>query len=247
MNHYFSSKPRASYNVAKIHYSFLATHLIIPLLIALPVLILFEITAWDIHIQQFFYIAETSKWLISQKGWVEKYLHDGGKTLTHIYANVCILGLLLSFFKRTFKPFKSDFIFLILAITLSTGAVAELKQLTNIWCPSQITLFNGMATYVKIFEPRMLVEGRGVCWPSGHASAGFAFVSAYFVVRRYWPRYAIWALLGGLSMGFVYGSVRMLQGLHFFSHILWSGIICWVIMVVLSMVVFKENRAVRPL
>lgn len=225
---------------------FTMSHLILPLLIMLPILIAFEFTNWDVDFQRLLFNAETGKWLVSKHGWAETYLHDRAKTLTHIYANICILGLVLSYFKPTFRPFRKDFVFLILAIILATGVVAELKQLTDVWCPSQTTLFNGKATYVKVFEPRIPGEDRGICWPSGHASAGFAFVSIYFVVRRYWPRYAKWALVGGLSMGVFYGGVRTLQGLHFLSHTLWSGTICWTIMALLYMTMFKERTAAQP-
>jgi membrane-associated PAP2 superfamily phosphatase len=228
---------------------FLITHLVMPLLVMLPILVGFELTNWDVGFQHLFYIPGAhDDWLINSKsGWVETYLHDGGKTLTHIYGDLFIVGLILSFYKERFKPFRQDFIFIISAVILATSIVSFLKHATNINCPTNLTIFGGSATYVKIFEPRILGDKYGICWPSGHASAGFAFLSAYFVVVRHWPRYAWLALLGGLGMGILFGSVRMLQGQHFLSHTLWSGIICWVVMVLLAMVVFKnKNNAQAP-
>lgn len=225
--------------------TFIVSHLVIPLLVITPILIGFELTNWDVDFQNFFYIAQNNTWLVdSKKGWIEIYLHDGGKTLTHIYADLAILGLVLSYIKKPFKPFRMDFIFIIVAIILATGVVSALKHETNIYCPNKLTLFGGDVPYVKIFESRIAGYNRGICWPSGHASAGYAFVSAYFVVRRYWPRYAWVALVGGLGMGVLYGSVRMVQGLHFLSHTLWAGVVCWVVIVLLAMVFFKENRPI---
>lgn len=224
--------------------AFVVSHLIVPLALMIPILIGFELTNWDVDFQRLLYYPDTDTWLISKRGWAEVWLHDRSKTLTHIYANFCILGLILSFWKERFKPYRRDFLFLIVAVALATGVVAGLKQVTYIWCPSQTTLFGGENTYVKIFEPRIWADGQGICWPAGHASAGFAFLSAYFVVRRRWPRYAMWALLGGLAMGTFYGSVRMMQGLHFLSHMFWTAIICWVIMVLLAMVMFREPKSI---
>jgi membrane-associated PAP2 superfamily phosphatase len=220
--------------------AFIISHLIIPLLIMAPILIAFEFTNWDVAFQHLFYIAETGNWIVGKRGLAEAYLHDGAKWFTWVYGVLCIVGLVLSYYWERFKEFRRDFLFLILAVVLATSVVTSLKQVTNVLCPTQTTIFDGDYTYVKVFEPRIEGQKRGICWPGGHASAGFAFLSAYFVVRRRWPRYAVPALVGGVGMGVLYGSVRMMQGLHFLSHMLWSGIICWEIMVVLSIRIFKD-------
>lgn len=223
--------------------SFVRRHLIIPLVIMFPILLGFELTSWDVDFQHLFYIpgAHDDWWISSKSGWVETYLHDGGKTLTHIYVDIAIVIFALSFYKDRFKPFRRDALFVVLAVALATSIVSFLKHTTNINCPTNLTIFGGTATYVKIFESRIVGDRYGICWPSGHASAGFAFMSAYFVVLRWWPRYKFLALTVGVGMGFLFGSVRMLQGQHFLSHTLWSGIICWVVIVLLAMV-FLGNK-----
>lgn len=226
--------------------TFIIRHLILPIVLLAPILIAFELTNWDIDFQRLFYRGEHTWMFNHTDGWVEIYLHDGAKLVTHLYADAAIAIFFLSFRVERFKPFRKDALFVFVATALATGIVAGLKDLTNIDCPIRLSIFDGSDTYVKIFQARIPTESRGICWPAGHASAGFAFMSAYFVVRRWWPRYKALALTGGIGMGLFYGGVRITQGQHFLSHVLWSGIICWVIIVAVAMVIFREKPLAEP-
>jgi membrane-associated PAP2 superfamily phosphatase len=154
--------------------------------------------------------------------------------------------LLASYFVKGLIPYRRDFIFLVLAVGISTGVVSLLKHVTNIHCPKELALFGHDLPYIRLFEMRNTLSERGICWPGGHASGGFAFWSLYFVARRYgWQCRAMLFWLG-LVLGLVYGSARMIQGLHFMSHNLWSGLICWLIMVLLSMWLYRQPAGDLP-
>ncbi|ELN4741044.1 phosphatase PAP2 family protein [Escherichia coli] len=66
-------------------------------------------------------------------------------------------------------------------------------------------------------------------WPGGHAAAGFALFALFFALRDRRPNVAHVALIAATSLGTLFSLVRMAQGAHFFSHNLWTALLCWLI------------------
>ena len=65
------------------------------------------------------------------------------------------------------------------------------------------------------------------------ASVGLALTALFFVWRDRYPRLANAALIFALSLGSLFSLVRMAQGAHFFSHNLWTAVLCWLVCLVL--------------
>ena len=113
-------------------------------------------------------------------------------------------------------------------------ATASLKHLTNRHCPWSIVEFGGFAPYVGLLSTPPADLARGVCFPAGHASGGFAWVAwvpALWLTR---PVAARRILCAALASGALMGLARLLQGAHFLSHVLWSAWLAWAITVGLS-------------
>jgi len=70
---------------------------------------------------------------------------------------------------------------------------------------------------------------RGVCFPAGHSSAGFAWVSLYFFALLVHPAWRWRGLAVGLVAGGVFGLAQPLRGAPFLSHDLWTLATCWAI------------------
>ncbi|MGL4693355.1 MAG: phosphatase PAP2 family protein, partial [Stenotrophomonas maltophilia] len=70
---------------------------------------------------------------------------------------------------------------------------------------------------------------RGVCFPGGHSSAGFAWVSLYFVALMMRPAWRWRGLAVGLLAGGLFGVSQQLRGAHFLSHDLWTLATCWAV------------------
>ena len=93
--------------------------------------------------------------------------------------------------------------------------------------PSQVVPFKGEFNYVPPFSYSSACS-RNCSFVSGHASVGFVFAGLAFVFRSY--RKTI--LLSAIAMGSMIGYVRMAQGGHFFSDVVFSffltylGILC---------------------
>lgn len=105
--------------------------------------------------------------------------------------------------------------------------VSSLKSLSATSCPWDLAEFGGVARYASHWALGIVDGGGGHCFPAGHASAGFAFVGGYFVLRRRQPRAARRWLAASLAAGLILGGAQQVRGAHFMSHTLWTGWLCW--------------------
>jgi lipid A ethanolaminephosphotransferase len=48
-------------------------------------------------------------------------------------------------------------------------------------------------------------------------------------------------LIVGVGAGLGLGFARMAQGAHFLSHVLWSGIVCWLVLAALHVALFRTG------
>ena len=89
--------------------------------------------------------------------------------------------------------------------------------------------FGGTARYVSHWQWGVRDGGGGHCFPAGHASTGFAYLGAWFWLRRAAPRAATAWLIGALLVGLGLGLVQQVRGAHYMSHTLWTAWLCWVV------------------
>jgi membrane-associated PAP2 superfamily phosphatase len=87
--------------------------------------------------------------------------------------------------------------------------------------PVQVEEFRGNRPFQPVLLPSFNTKENS--FPSGHAAAGFALMLPFFVLRKRHPYWAATALAGGLAWGGVMGSVRIVQGGHFFSDVIWAA------------------------
>lgn len=113
--------------------------------------------------------------------------------------------------------------FLVLALILGPGIITH-SIFKNHWGrprPIQIAEFGGAGHYVPPFVPSK--QCRTNCsFYSGHAAAGFYLMAFSFVARnrRRW-------LFAGIALGSAVGLVRIIQGAHFLSDVVFCGYAIW--------------------
>ena len=112
---------------------------------------------------------------------------------------------------------------------LALAAISVLKHSSQTSCPWDLTEFGGHARWVSHWAWQVADGGPGRCFPAGHASAGFAYLAGYFVLRRTEPRLAWFWLAGVLAAGLLLGGAQQLRGAHYMSHTLWTGWLCWTV------------------
>jgi membrane-associated PAP2 superfamily phosphatase len=110
---------------------------------------------------------------------------------------------------------------------VAIALISSLKMASHTSCPWDMQQFGGSAQFVSHWS-RLLDGGRGNCFPAGHASAGFAYLTGFFVFRRMAPGTARAWLLGSVAVGVALGLAQQLRGAHFLSHTLWTAWLCWV-------------------
>jgi membrane-associated PAP2 superfamily phosphatase len=198
----------------------------------------FEFTSLDLWIQDFFYNFNTKSWLIDEKSPIPKFFfYNGPKYLLILFAvtsiTLCCLPVKLynQFAPKNLK--RINLLIAILTLTIAPSLVAWSKATTNIFCPYEITRYDGFAPYVRVLDSypendKPKKRGRG--FPAGHASGGFALVSlAGLSATGFGRRLGIFI---GLSFGSAMGIYQMLKGAHYLSHTLVTAIFCWIVFLI---------------
>ena len=118
--------------------------------------------------------------------------------------------------------------YLFVAMLLAPAAVSLAKQLTNRPCPWDLAEFGGpSARQHGLFRPAPPDERALACFPAGHASGGFALFAVALAgglpgLRTLRIRTGTWFLVAA-GLGLALGAIRVAQGAHFLSHVLWSA------------------------
>jgi lipid A 4'-phosphatase len=170
-----------------------------------------------------------SRFFVPRAGWV--YANDvpwGALYKYGVYPSFAIaIGSFLvvagSCFSARACLFRKCAMFFLLLMLLGPGLLVNsvLKEHWGRPRPRQMQVFGGDRPYHYVWERGE--SGKGLSFPSGHASAAFYLMAPYFVLRRSSRKWATAALLGGCSYGIAMGIARMVQGGHFLSDVIWAG------------------------
>jgi len=131
---------------------------------------------------------------------------------------------------------------LALSVLASVLAVSLLKHASDTSCPWDVKEFGGVAQYVSHWAWGVRDGGPGGCFPAGHASAAFAFLGGFFVLRHVAPRAAVVWLCVALIAGLVLGAAQQLRGAHYMSHTLWTAWVCWTVGFVIELAVTRRRK-----
>ena len=114
-------------------------------------------------------------------------------------------------------------LYLALSLTIGPGLLVNLVLKDN-WGrprPATITQFGGALDY----RPPVLPGGpcpKNCAFPSGHASLGFWLAAPASLARPRWRRKIV---AGAILIGLGIGVIRIAQGGHFLSDVLYAGLI----------------------
>ena len=122
------------------------------------------------------------------------------------------------FFNNVFYFKEIVFIWISSAISLLIVVNYLLKDMWGRSRPNDMVFFNGDFLFTPWFKPSNFCESN-CSFVSGDASVGFLVVVLYFLTKNIWFFYI--ALFSGLALGLV----RIAEGGHFFSDIVFSQII----------------------
>lgn len=219
--------------------------LLVPLAV-LAGLIAMEHTSIDLVISRWFYDGALHDFPLRYTFFFDSVLHHWTKYLVILTTCMIIAGLILTWVIPALARWRGTLLFLALAMVLAPLTVSLLKLVTDRPCPWDFVEFGGPEPYTHLFQFRGTAHARGLCFPAGHAATGFALM-AFFFVFHHEHRHALArsALLAGILAGVLLGVGRIAQGAHFMSHVLWSGLLCWLVMVAVYAALFIPRSSDR--
>lgn len=185
-------------------------------------LALFGFSDADIAVQALFHDPETNRWLVAKSEPVARLaFYTVPKILIVIFGIACLTALILSRWLSWAARRRRALIVVILSLIAVPAVVGELKSLTNVACPANLSIFGGTIPHVRLFDsypaderPQSIQR----CFPAGHASGGFALLAMLVLFRT--ERSRLLAATGALTLGSVMAGYKMAIGDHFLSHAL---------------------------
>ncbi len=199
----------------------------------------------DIYVQNLCYNETQREWLINPIRHKELsfIFYDDLKRALVFFAVICLLNVLLSFKMKRLHQHNHFCLTMLLCFIVIPCLVAGAKYFTNVYCPYQLNIYNGLYPFVRILEtyPQDFIQPKiGKCFPAGHATAGFAFIGLYYAFRQ--ERWKIFGLIIGLGLGLTAGIYQMLRGQHFLSHTLFSMFAALLLAYIVHLIVLKTEK-----
>jgi len=193
------------------------------------------LTDLDMLVQQRLFDSQAGLWLVDQGAFLPRLL-------LYNFPRVFLAALLLASIWLLARPAHRQAWglstrqtgFLVCALALVPASANLAKHYSGVPCPYQLEQFGGARPHVPLHRALSSEHDRqaGHCWPSGHASSGFALLSLAFVAPSRRGRRRM--LLLSLSAGLVTGSYQVLKGAHFPSHVLATLFLAWLVCVLLA-------------
>ena len=202
----------------------------------------------DQWVQDHFYDFHTGRRMIDHDEPITRAIfYTGAKNLAVTVGVASAAVVLLSLLVRRLRPYRRGCFLLTLSLIFVPLLVAGAKLWTNVYMPNQTTRYGGNKPYVKLMDqypPGFTAQTRGRGFPAGHATAGFAFMSLYFVTnRRRWKRLG---LAIGLVLGWTIGLYQTVDGQHYLSHTIVTMILSWMAILVMDRLIPRCAGPVLP-
>jgi membrane-associated PAP2 superfamily phosphatase len=195
-------------------------------LVALVLLLAWDATGGDLALARLAGTPMGFPW--RDNAFLVRVMHESAKNLSWLFVIALFAGIRwpLGVLRQLPVRGRAQLAFTVL---LSVLAVSLLKHASHTSCPWDLKEFGGVASHVSHWAWKVYDGGAGGCFPAGHASAAFAYLGGYFVLRRVAPRAALVWLGVALAAGLALGLSQQLRGAHYMSHTLWTAWICWVV------------------
>lgn len=201
----------------------------------LPIILMILITPFtpwlDLKITSLFYHPENSLLdRFSTGPFFDFFFVQGMFPAWTVFA-LSTLFLGLSCFLNKFKFWRSPLLVLVLTFVMGAGFFTHLV-LKDHWGrprPKQVTQFGGIQEFRPFYSPNIFNQPEpSKSFPCGHCSMGFFFFALALVGKRLnkkWLTYL--GMTIAIVLGSVLGVVRIMQGGHFFSDVLFSALLMW--------------------
>ncbi|MHA1536673.1 MAG: phosphatase PAP2 family protein [Alphaproteobacteria bacterium] len=189
--------------------------------------VLFLVPEIDLWIHGFFYRQGDGFFLKGSFFARFSYKAINWATPVLVVASIAVIGIGLIGRMRRWVGLRRPAIVLLACLAIGSGLIVNgvLKDNWGRARPSQITQFGGS----KAFTPPFVIADqckKNCSFVAGHPSIPFAFFGLALFVRRRRRRALALAVVAGI--GGLAGLGRMMQGAHFFSDVVYSGVFMFI-------------------
>lgn len=202
---------------------------VLPAIVGLCATLALNLSHADLLIADWVLRVQGGHWSLMQSPVLEQGLHQWGK-LASASAWLAVLALLArTWLQSTWRSMRRPLAYLAISIVAATVAVSLLKKLSGVDCTWDLARYGGTRPYVDLLHAIGIFKPRGGCFPAGHASAGYAWISLYFFFRSVKPRWKWAGLAIGSGAGLAFGIAQQFRGAHFASHDVMTFTVCWLV------------------
>jgi len=194
---------------------------------------------WDLAWTAKFYVPGTSN-----PGW--SHARDFPWNVLYDYGEYPVVALLVGaivfyiavLISRAPRQYAKPCLVVILTIALGPGLVVNgiLKEYWGRPRPAEITNFGGDKEFRPVWKPGG--PGQGRSFTCGHCAMAFSLASGAAFCPLH-PVLAVSALAGGVVYGTIMGAARIVQGGHFPTDVLWSGVLVLMLIALLYYVILR--------
>ena len=141
---------------------------------------------------------------------------------------------------------RKALLFVILSVALGPGLLANtlLKDHWGRARPTQIEAFGGSSHFTPAPLPAAECP-RNCSFVSGHAALGFSLVAFAFLLPAGTARRRV--IAAALGFGGLVGLVRVAQGGHFLSDVVWAGLLVFGTTAILHWLIVEKDALAAPL
>ena len=205
---------------------FWVSHFWLPLVFAGVSMYVMQHSNLDLWLADRWYAFGGHQWAWRNSRVSNNLIHYHGKQGIIAFGVLLIAVIVLSYFRQGLRLWRMPASYLLTTMTLVPGVIAVLKNLNTATCPWDLSRYGGELPYLHTLDYQFGLVEAGRCFPSGHASGGFALLAIYFAGLMFVKRPA-WLLLPGFLVGTVFALGQQSRGAHFLSHDIWTLSICW--------------------
>ncbi|MEJ2604973.1 MAG: phosphatase PAP2 family protein [Gammaproteobacteria bacterium] len=174
----------------------------------------------DVRFSDWLYDDAIGRWPVAHSGWLRAVAYDGAKYALGATALGLLGGILYPSWLRRLRLARAEAAYLLMCLIAVPVIVAAIKYSSGVACAAELTRYGGAyPDDAGHFGPAALAgtyAARG-CWPSGHASGGYALLALGFLDRPPPVRFRLWA--AGALLGTLMGAYQIARGAHFVSHV----------------------------
>lgn len=200
-------------------------------------------TDLDIRVADALFAANNHSWPVPHSGWPRRLAYDGIKLLLLAFGTFLLAGLAQPALLQRARLTRQESVYLLTCLCVVPLVVALVKYHSGVGCANELLRYGGgLPDALGHFTPRRMLSlglSRG-CWPSGHASGGFALLALGFLPRAAATRRRLWCI--GLAAGSTMGAYQVLRGAHFPSHVIVTAAISQLLVCALARLMLPERR-----